>query len=124
MHRPIWTEPLITDEDLFDDHITGSLSCTVREFNSGGWRGRQVAMACGLQVEKILHRIEQSVRMITAQTGHLTATQQPQNNPVHGLEDLEFFNTDRRQMVDIEKSPIVDLIRRHPPVAEAIRLMR
>src|SRR5215472_9841439 len=41
---------------------------------------------------------------------------------MYGGEDFRIFDANRGQVVDVEKSSIVDLVHRDPPEAEAIRL--
>ncbi len=61
--------------------------------------------------------------MIDPQTGHCPGRDQLEQKPVRFVEDLRQFHPDRRQVVNVEEAPVVDLLRRDPPEGEAISLV-
>ncbi len=62
--------------------------------------------------------------MIDPQAGHESLGYIAQRQFMHRVEHLGLLDSNRRQRVDIKKSSIVDLIGRHAPVAEPIRLLQ
>src|SRR5262245_15410001 len=60
--------------------------------------------------------------MIYPQSSRFSLRKKPKNELVGSLENLGQFHADRRQFIDIEKPPVVDLFARHSPESEAIGL--
>ena len=61
--------------------------------------------------------------MIDAQPGDRPGPNQLEQEPVRFLEDLRQLHPNRGQIVDIEKAAVIDLLRRHAPEREPIRLI-
>ena len=123
MYHPIRPQTLIADQDLFDHEIIWAIRRVPRKLLNVRGSCRQDMEARRLEVKEVLHRVEQTIWVVDAQASHLPCTEQSEHDGVHGPEDLGLFDANRRQLVDIEEASIVDLIRRHPPIAKTIRLM-
>ena len=61
--------------------------------------------------------------MIDAQAGDRAAADQLEKQPVRGVENFRQFHPDGGQIVDVEKSPVIDFLRRDAPESEAIGLI-
>ena len=46
-----------------------------------------------------------------------------EHEAVHLLEDRRILHAQRRELVDVEEAPVVDLLGRDAPVREAVRLL-
>jgi hypothetical protein len=75
-----------------------------------------------LQAPEVGAGVVQAVRVVYAQTVHPGVLYELQDEPVRRLEDLLVLDTNTCQVVDGEEAPVVDLIARHPPVGEPVRL--
>ena len=60
--------------------------------------------------------------MVDAQAVHIAARQQFAEQTVGGLEHLRVVHAQCRQIVDVEKTAIVDLVRRHAPESQTVSL--
>ena len=60
--------------------------------------------------------------MIDPQPGHLSFPDEPEQQSVALGENRRVFHSDGAQVVDIEKPPVIDLLRRHRPVREPVHL--
>ncbi len=58
--------------------------------------------------------------MIHTQAADVPLAHQVENQRMHSGEDFGIFDADGRQIVDVEEAPVVDLIHRDAPEAEAI----
>ncbi len=101
VHGPRSWQGLEGSGDLLYDQIDGQLS----------------------QPGKILRRIEQAVRVIDPQPVDLSLLHELQAQPMCGGEHRLVLHAQRGQVVDIEEPPIVDIVRRHPPIREPKRLI-
>ena len=61
--------------------------------------------------------------MIDPQPGDRAAPDQLEQEPMRVVENLRQFHPDRGQIVDVEETPVIDFLRRHPPESEAISLV-
>ena len=61
--------------------------------------------------------------MIDAQPGRGAPADQLEGKAMHLVEDRRVFHAERRELVDVEEPPVVDFLRRDPPMREAIRLL-
>ena len=61
--------------------------------------------------------------MIDAQAGDGAALHQLEDEAVHLVEHRRVFHAQRRELVDVEEAPVVDLLRRDAPVREPVRLL-
>ncbi len=76
----------------------------------------------GLQLLEILRGIVEAVGMIDAQAIELAVAEQFQHQSMRGLEHRLVLHAKRGEIVDVEEAAVVDVIRRHSPVGEAIAL--
>ena len=60
--------------------------------------------------------------MVDAETGHSTRAYQLKNQRVNGIENLWQFNPDRRQIVHVEKTAIINLFGCDSPIGQPVRL--
>ena len=109
LNRPLGRQRLVVRENLFDDHIRLTLGPSAAH--------RRV------QTRQILLRIHQPVGMIDPQAGHPAFFDESQHQLVNCREHFGLFHADRSQAIDVEETPIVDLVGGHAPVAEPIRLV-
>ncbi len=77
-----------------------------------------------LQAAEVFRRIVQAVGVVDAQPLDLPLVHQPQNQPMRLLEDVGVLHADGRQLVDVEESAIIDLVRRHAPIGQTVGLFR
>ena len=61
--------------------------------------------------------------MVDAQTVDLAVSKQSQNQVVSRVEDLRILRADRGEIVDVEKTAIVDLLGGDAPVSRAVSLL-
>ena len=61
--------------------------------------------------------------MVDAKAGDLSLGQEPQDQAVRLLKDVGPLHADGRQLVDVEKPAIVDLVRGHAPIGEPVGLV-
>ena len=71
---------------------------------------RNAAQVGALHSEKILMRIKQSVRMIDAEAGDFSLCEPGENALMELLEYLRPLHAKRGQIVDIEKSPVINFV--------------
>ena len=67
-------------------------------------------------------RIVQPIDMVDPQAGRYPSLKQTEDQPVRLSEDRFLFGPDGGQFIDVEKSPIIDLLRRHTPGREPVTL--
>ena len=109
MHRPR-LQLFVLAENLFHHDIESPV----------GIRGafRQCFGGAALQAAKVLKRIKQAVHVIDAQSVDETAPHELQNHLMGRIENRAILHPDRGQLVDVEKSAIVDLVGRDLPKAQ------
>lgn len=76
-----------------------------------------------LEPSKILGGVVKSVRVVDPKTVHLAFRDQIQDESVRVGENLLAFHTERGEIADVEEPAVINLIRCHAPVREAITLM-
>ena len=76
-----------------------------------------------LQLLEIFVRQIKPVGMIDAQPGDRALLDQLEEKPMGRIENLRQFHSDRRQIVHVEETSVIDFLRRHPPESEAISLV-
>ncbi len=67
-------------------------------------------------------RVEQAVGMVDAQAVDPALRGQVQRQALHRLEHPRVLDAQRRQFVDVEEAPVVDLVGRHVPVGQPVGL--
>jgi hypothetical protein len=90
----------------------------------GGREGAETKLnkAALLKLMKVFGRIIKSVHMVNPQTSHLSFSDELKNQLMDLFENVKYLRSYGSQFIDIEKTPVVDLLCGHPPVREAIRL--
>src|SRR5882672_1293328 len=76
-----------------------------------------------LQMLKVLERVEQAVGVVNTDSGNQAFLDQGKGNAVDGREYIGIFHANGGEIVDVEKTAIVDFIGCNPPKTEAIRLI-
>src|SRR3977135_3213667 len=76
-----------------------------------------------LQFLEILLGQVKTVRMIDAHAGDSTGGNELEKQLVSRIEDFRQFHPDRGQIVDVEETAVINLLRRDPPEREPIRLV-
>ena len=76
-----------------------------------------------LKVLEIFEGIEQAVGMVNANPGNQPFLDQFKWDAVNGGEYVGVFYPDRGQVVDVEKTAVVDFVGRDPPKAQTIGLI-
>src|SRR5215475_10747006 len=143
--RPVLPECFVRAKNFFDHNVEWPIQDALRCITSLNQRGveergdllltelleRRIGLTepmCHvedvvlLEALEILLRIVEPIRMIDAYPVHLALAQQAQDQPVGGGKHFGGFHTQRGQLVDIEETPVVDLLRGHTPVTEPIDL--
>ena len=113
--RPILPQRFVAGEDLLDQEINGAP--ILRE------RKAERLRATALQFFEILLRQIESVRMIDPHAGDGARADQLEQQPMRRIEDLRQFHPDRGEIVHVEETAVVDLLRGHAPEGEAIGLI-
>ncbi len=113
VHRPVGPQMLIEREDLFHHEVESALRVV-----------RQAQHLCvfRLQIVQVLARVVEAIHVVDPQPLHRATLDELKGELVRGLEHFRQFHANRRERVDIEKAPVIDLFARHAPVAEAIIL--
>ena len=75
-----------------------------------------------MQPPEVAGRIPQAIGVIDAQAADLAFGQQPEHQLMGRLEHLGAIHANGGQVVHIEKAPVVDLLGRDAPVAQAVGL--
>lgn len=75
-----------------------------------------------LQPREVARRIIQAVGMVDAQPVDLAFVEQLEHEPVEELEDRWLFGPHGREIIEVEKAPVVDLVGGGAPVREAVDL--
>ena len=119
VHGPRRRQFFVRRQDLFDRHVE-RLPSAARPRTAA--RRQQIAHV-RLQARDVVDRIDQAVGMIDAQAGHLAFADQPQNQAVRGLEHRRIFHAHAGQLVHVEEAPVVDFVRRRPPVGQPVVLL-
>ena len=98
---------LVSPEDLFDDEIV-----------------LRVPDRCELSAQptQIAARVVETVRMVDTEALNLALRNELQQAAVRCFEHCIVLRAKTREVVDVEKSAIVDLVRRHAPIREPVRL--
>ena len=112
--RPIGRKRLVARKDFFCDDVD------FRCFAVPVWLLRTVKR---VQMLEIIERIVKAVRMIYPQSGDPTCSDQSPHEPMNGFEHARILNANRRQIVDVEKPPVIDLVRRDSPVSQPVPLL-
>src|SRR5919201_4069513 len=123
MHSPIRSELFIADEDLFDHGVAREVRRGSRSIDSTRGIWLEGSVTARLQVEKVLHGVKETVRMVDAQALDAPLAQELEGDGMDRLKDLGLLDTDGRQIVDVEEPTIIDLVGCHAPVAQAIWLV-
>ena len=76
-----------------------------------------------LEALEILRRVVKAVGMVDPQAVDLTLGQPAQDQLMRRLENVLALHVQRRQIVDVEKAAVIDLVRSHPPVRQAVALL-
>ena len=97
---PVRPEALFTHEDLLHHHV-------------------EVAG----QPPQVVGRVEQPVHVVDPQAGDDALAGEAEGERVERLEHRRVLHPHRRELVDVEEAPVVDLVGGHPPVAEAVTLV-
>ncbi len=105
--RPVFGQGFVGAEDLLDDEVERIVPHATHRV---------------LQPAEIRGRIEQAIGMIQPQSRDPVLRDEPQDQPVGGVEDTGILHPEAAQLVDVEEAPIVDLVKRRPPVRKAVRL--
>ena len=111
VHRPFRRQVLEGGGDLLDDQVQRARAAPAAD-------GADVL----LQAAKIPGRVVQPVRVVDAQAVDPAGGDQLQHQAVRDFEDRFVFDPQRRQIVHIEKPPVVDIFGRDAPVGELIGL--
>ena len=109
VHRPLVRQRLVLGQDLLDHQVQ-------RAWLAAGHL-RLPDMA-GLQPLEVLLRVRQAVGMVDAQRVQVAVLQPLQHPRMRGFEDFGTFHAQRRQRVDVEEAPVVDVVARHVPVGQ------
>jgi hypothetical protein len=96
VHGPVRRQRLAGSEDFFDEDVE--------------------ALSLRLQPLEVLLRVVQAVRVVDAQAGNSPLFDQLERERVRRLEDLFVFLRQRGEVIDVEEPPVVDLVRRGPPL--------
>ena len=76
-----------------------------------------------LKILKIFEWIEQAVGMVHSNPGYQAFLDEFKWNAVNGSEHIGVFHPDGGQVVDVEKTAVVDFVGRDPPKTQAIGLI-
>src|SRR5262249_38235711 len=71
---------------------------------------------------QVLFGIVEAVNVIYAKPRNVPFLYQPEDQFVNSGEDYGQLDADRGQFVDVEEATVIDLVGRHAPEAQAIRL--
>ncbi len=83
---------------------------------------RQFQDEAALQPFEVLPRVVQPVGVVDAQAVDLALAEQAEDQVVRGVEDFLPLHAQRRQLVDVEKAAVVDLVGGHAPERQAVGL--
>ena len=114
MHAPLLAQRFGAGENFFRHHVNGAP--VLGQCNTERLR------ATLLKFFEILCRQVKTIRMIDAEACHCAITHQLQKKPVNGIENLWEFDTNRRQLVYVEKTAVIDFFGRDAPKGQPIRL--
>src|SRR3984957_17000043 len=101
MHGPIRRQRLIAGQNLFNHYVTG---------------------AAGGDLPEVLCGIEQPVRMIDSQSVDFALPHQFHDEAVRSLEDARIFHAQTGEIVDVKKTPVVNIVGCDPPIPQPERL--
>src|SRR5581483_2865823 len=104
LDRPVRRQLFVRAENFFDDQI-----------NVAGLAAQPL---------EIGQRIVETVHVIDPEAGDLAGGGQLENQFVRGAKNFFVLNPDRDQLVDVEKSPVIDLLRGDFPERQPIPLLR
>ncbi len=111
--RPVVGQTFVFSEDLFDDQIEGQRIV----------RRQRTAADHLLQAPEITSRIIEPVGMVDAQSIDLALGQQIEDEAVGGFEYCRLIHAQGGQVVDVEKTSVVDLVGGNAPEGEAVTLL-
>ena len=95
----------------------------VRRQRRLGHRSRAMGRAVEhLQAGEVLPRIQQAIGMVNAQSGNQLLRQQAADKLMGGSKNARIFHAQPHQIVDVEKSAVIDLLGRDFPMGQAVRL--
>src|SRR5439155_2985805 len=103
VYRPGLGEALIAGQNLFDHDVKGFLLCT-------------------LQASEIGSGIVKAVGVIDAKSVELVFVHELENKPVRGVKGRGVLHAERGQVINVEKTAVVDVVCGHAAVGEAVRL--
>jgi hypothetical protein len=109
VHRPAARELLSRAENLFHDDEELVLAPLI-------------AAASFLQAAEVVLGREEPVHVIDAKAGHRATPDQVEHEAMHFVEHRRIFHPQRRELVHVEETTVIDLFRRDAPVREPVRL--
>src|SRR5438093_62647 len=115
MNRPLRGERLAATENLFHDQIERQPSGLVV--------GRQFGACPRLYLLQIVFRIVEPVYMIDAKAGDGALFEEAKDQLMGFVEDRRIFHADGDEIVDVEKTAVIDLFRGDTPVRQAVGLI-
>ena len=113
VHMPMGGELLMRGVDLFDDEVKRRIAV------ASAAPSIRVALMYPLEIPG---RIVKPVRMIDAKPADLALGGQLDHEPMRGVEHGLAFHAQRGKVADVEKPPVIDLVRCDPPIRDAERL--
>ena len=116
-HRPFHAQRFVAAQDLFGHDIERPIRVVLFRVPI---RSRGPSFAGVLQEPEIFLRFKQTIRVIHAQSANMALPHQIENQLMHRRKYFGIFHANSRQIVDVEEAPVVDLIHRNAPEAEAI----
>ena len=101
--RPARRQGLVARENFLGEHV-------------------EIPAAEILQHREIARRVEEAVRVIDSHRLHAAVAQQLRQQLVGRGKDLRILDAQPRELVDVKKAPVVDLVRRGSPVRQPVGL--
>ncbi len=120
MHRPVLRKVLSGCQNLLDDDVQGRGAKLAATGLLDGQPERSRRKR--LEAVKIRCRCEQAVGVVDPHARHGVSGNQSREQVVRRLEDFRQFHTHACQIVNVEEPPVVDFVRRRPPVRKPVRL--
>src|SRR5689334_11855004 len=105
MNRPIGTQSLAAPQDLFHKQVERLFLRIL---------ATKLCVPL-LQLCEIATRVPETVHVINPQTGGSATLQKLKREAVRRIKNLRQLHTDRGQVVDIKKPPVIDFLSRDPP---------
>ena len=116
VHRPIVPQRFVAGQDLFDDEIDGA--AILRQRNSERLRRTSLQAFRNIRSANRGRPGDRCARRVTA-----PLADQLEEQPMRRVENLRQFHPDRGEIVDVEETPVIDFLRRHPPESEPVGLI-